>query len=138
MFVKRSISIELYDNISPTKISGKGELIQVDKIAICIGRMIIDFSNGNHNSTNIQWLIGSVVQDNSKEFFLCLVKNRSSNIITAVLEKYILSGSIIISDGHLSYPVACRNLNLIHYVVNHTEGFVKNDGYIKLEICGAD
>ena len=78
------MSIELVVNISPTKISGKGELIQVDETPICIGRIIIDFSNGNHNSTNIQWLVGSVVQDNSKEFFLCLVKSRYSNIITAV------------------------------------------------------
>ena len=44
--------------------------------------------------------------------------------------RYILPGSIILSDRHLSYPMACRNLYFTHYVVNHTEGFLNDDGYI--------
>ena len=62
-----------------------------------------------------------------KNFFVWL-KNRSN--ITDVLEKYSLPESIIISDGHISYTVAYRNLNFIHYVVNLTEGFVNDDEYI--------
>ena len=72
-------------------------------------------------------LIGGVVQDKSKEFY-CLVKNRS-NIITAVSEKYILPGLIIILDEYLSYPVPCRNLIFTHYVVSCTGEFVNEDGY---------
>ena len=101
------------DNNSPTKIGGKGVLTQVDETAICKERIIIDFSIKNDNTTNIQWLIGGVIQDSSKEFFLCLVKNRP-DIIKVVLEKYILQGSTIISDGHLFYPKADRNLNFTY------------------------
>ena len=123
MLSERNISIET-DYIYPIKIGEKGVLIQVNETAICIGRIIIDFYNKNDDSTNMQWLVGGVFIDNSKEFFLCLVKNGS------VLEKYILLGSNIIPDGHLSYPVACRKLNFTHFVVNHTEGFINDDGYI--------
>ena len=58
-----------------------------------------------------------------------LVKNWS-NIITVVLEKYILPRSIIISDEHLSHPMACSNLNFRHYVVNHTDWFINDNGSI--------
>ena len=72
MLIERSINIELDDNISPKKINGKCVLIQVDEIAICRGRIIIDFSYKNDNTTNIQQLVLGVVQDNRKDFFSLL------------------------------------------------------------------
>ena len=57
MFLERSISIELDDNISPTKIGGKGLLIQIYETAICSRRRRIDFSNKN-NTTNIRTMAG--------------------------------------------------------------------------------
>ena len=41
MLYKRSINIELDDDISPTKIGGKSISVQDDEIAICSGRIII-------------------------------------------------------------------------------------------------
>ena len=47
------ISIKLVD-ISPTKIDGKGDLIQVCETTICRGRIIIDSSQKNDNTTIAQ------------------------------------------------------------------------------------
>ena len=68
MFLERSISFKFDDIISPAKIGWKGVFIQIDETAI-YRRRIIEFSNKNDNTTNIQWLVRGVVQDNSKDIF---------------------------------------------------------------------
>ncbi|KAG0422569.1 hypothetical protein DMUE_6200, partial [Dictyocoela muelleri] len=48
--------------------------------------------------------------------------------ITPALEDVIRVGSVLYSDGHPSYPAVASNLGLEHKVVNHSEGFVNDEG----------
>ncbi|WUR04537.1 DDE-TNP-IS1595 domain-containing protein [Vairimorpha necatrix] len=43
-------------------------------------------------------------------------------------KKYILPGTIIVSDGYSSYPKAVANFGSVHELVNHSKGFVNGEG----------
>lgn len=57
-----------------------------------------------------------------------LIPNRKKETIIYIINKYINSNSIIYTDGYPSYPAACHETGFIHVVVNHTLGFVTEDG----------
>lgn len=41
----------------------------------------------------------------------------------------IAAGTCLISDGHPSYPSVVENLGVDHKIVNHTLGFINDDGF---------
>lgn len=46
-----------------------------------------------------------------------------------VIEKYLEKGSIVVTDGYSSYPSAIKELGYKHHLINHTVGFVNEDGF---------
>jgi hypothetical protein len=48
--------------------------------------------------------------------------------MTSSLQQVILPNSNLLSDGHASYPAVARNLQCQHRVVNHSIGFLSEDG----------
>lgn len=76
----------------------------------------------------IQWIIGGVLNTDSSSFFLALVPNRKWETILDVFVKYVNLGTIIATDGYPSYPRAVSQFGSIHEHVNHSEGFITNDG----------
>jgi hypothetical protein len=61
-------------------------------------------------------------------FFVTLVPNRKSDSILAIFHKYLLPGTIIVSDRYPSYPKAASECGSTNEIVNITKGFVNEDG----------
>jgi transposase-like protein len=100
----------------------------VDETAICDGQIISNPSSSSDTLPNTQWILGGVVEGCSTMFFVSLVPNRKSETILKEFIKYIQPGSIIVSDGYPSYPKAASQFGSIHEIVNHSVGFVNEDG----------
>jgi hypothetical protein len=114
--------------IESLKIGGAGIRVQFDETAICNGRLIIKPSNTQDDVFGTQWIIGDVVQNDSRQFILKLVPNRRAETIQSLFEECVFKESIIITDGYPSYPIAVRNFGSVHEVVNHSIGFVNESG----------
>lgn len=110
------------------KIGGPGIRVQFDETAICNGLVVSNPSNELDNIPQVQWILGGVVEGNCREMVLVLVPNRKWKTILNVLEKHVYEGSYIITDGYPSYPRAIREFGSVHEIVNHSVGFVNNDG----------
>ena len=58
-----------------------------------------------------------------KKCFICVVKNRSSNVLVDLVHRYIMPGSIIISDQRKGYSKLSEH-GYNHYSVNHSKNWV--------------
>jgi len=74
------------------------------------------------------WIIGLISEDDPTILRMEVCKNRTISTITSFLDRNVLPGSHIKSDGYPSYPKAIENANCVHSVINHTLGFVNEDG----------
>jgi hypothetical protein len=74
----------------------------------------------------IQWIVRAVVEGNYRE--LELVPNRQSATLENPFRRCIRQGSICVTDGCPSYHTAVRNFGNNHDVVNHSIGFINEDG----------
>jgi hypothetical protein len=90
--------------------------------------LITDPSNAYDELTNILWLVGGIEEGREGRCFLRIVPNRRRETMTNVLRLNILPNSILVTDGHPSYPGAANDLNFDHIIVNHSEGFTNSDG----------
>ncbi|KAF9761849.1 hypothetical protein NGRA_2377, partial [Nosema granulosis] len=73
-------------------------------------------------------ILGIIVTSIKENFYVKRVENRSAYTITRALEGKTCVGSILASDGWASYPAVADNLSLAHIVVNHSVGFINEDG----------
>ena len=105
---KKMFSKTLKDIPKTQLIGGRGELIQVDGTVICRERVIANPSTAYDEMKYAQWSVGGVLhkKGKSKDFFVCLVPNRKSETIHQVFKKFIHPDTIIMTDGHPSYPRA--------------------------------
>ena len=72
------------------------------------------------------WLFGGVERLTKKKFIVPLIddhQDRSAQTLIPLIKKYILPGTIIVSDGWKAYS-SLRNEGYTHWVVNHSEQFV--------------
>ncbi|KCZ78579.1 hypothetical protein H311_00386 [Anncaliia algerae PRA109] len=87
----------------------------------------------------------TIENTNKRIFFLSRISNRTVAALSNVLEGREDVNSIFFTDGYPSYPTIAENLSLQHHIVNHSEGFVNEDGihtnniegfwsYLKLEM----
>ncbi|KAF9756203.1 hypothetical protein NGRA_3263 [Nosema granulosis] len=60
--------------------------------------------------------------------FMEMVPNRRAETIEDVLRRRLRPGTICITDGYPSYTSAVKNFGSRHEVVNHSVGFVNQDG----------
>ncbi|KAG0442404.1 hypothetical protein DMUE_0289 [Dictyocoela muelleri] len=74
------------------------------------------------------WILGAIDDSENKNFIIKRVENRQKETITKALDGIIGVGSVLFTDGHPSYPGVCDNLGLRHKFVNHSEGFINDDG----------
>ncbi|KAF9761129.1 hypothetical protein NGRA_2836 [Nosema granulosis] len=120
-------------------IGGEGIKVQFEETAICNGVIISDSSNAYDEIPGITWIIGGVVEGNFREFVLEILPNRKASTIEDFMRRRFHPGTICITDGYPSYPLAVRNFGSEHYVVNHSQGFITSDGVhtlTTLKLCG--
>jgi hypothetical protein len=102
--------------------------VQCDETAIC-RRVIIRCPSTTEDTTaDTVWLLGCIDDASPPNFYLKKLENRQIETITEALEGVICVGSWFYTDGYSSYPQVARNLGLRHKVVNHSLGFVTQDG----------
>lgn len=69
------------------------------------------------------WVLVGVERTSEKRYFCVPIKNRTSEEICRVMERYIQPGSIVITDFWKSYVNVCKVLNFTHKRVNHSLHF---------------
>lgn len=74
------------------------------------------------------WLIGLVQEGNTNVLRLEVIPDRTIETLTSFFQRNIIPVSIIKSDGYPSYPRAIANAECEHRIVNHSMGFVNNEG----------
>ena len=109
------------------RIGGPGHTIQIDETACCRRRLI-------HNPTSLateirgtKWVVG-IFSETTKQIRMEVLENRSIQSLAQFIDKYILPGTIIKSDGYPSYPEAVRRSGCEHIIVNHNRGFLNENG----------
>ncbi|KAG0441330.1 hypothetical protein DMUE_1126 [Dictyocoela muelleri] len=70
-----------------------------------------------------------MIEERSREFYYSIVPNRSQEALSLLFKNFIKTGTLIITDGHTSYPRAVRSNHCHHKVVNHSRGFKNIEGF---------
>lgn len=109
--------IETQYEIQP--IGGVGCTIEIDET------LIVKRKYNRGRILSQEWLFGGVERrnDGSCKMFLEFVPNRSAETLIEIIQRRILSGSTIISDGWAAYTTLSL-LGYDHKVINHAENFV--------------
>ena len=103
------------------KIGGEGHIVQVDEM--CVGRR--KYNVGRIAAYGQKWFFGGI-DTVTKEVFYVFVPNRSAEVLMEEIEKHVLPGSVIHTDGWRGYVHVEDEFE--HYVVNHKKRFVADDG----------
>ncbi|KCZ76582.1 hypothetical protein H311_02417, partial [Anncaliia algerae PRA109] len=69
------------------------------------------------------WVVAGVERTQEKKMFAINVENRNEETLQNVIERYVLPGSIICTDGWKAYKNACLNNNFEHQIVNPSKFF---------------
>ncbi|KAF9756189.1 hypothetical protein NGRA_3278 [Nosema granulosis] len=117
-----------------SQIGGRDIRVQLDETVIFNGMIITNPSSTYDGIPGVQWILGSVVEGNCRVFFMEMVPNRGAETIEDVLRRRLRPGKICITDGYPSYTSAVKNFGSRHEVVNHSVGFVDQDGSHKNQI----
>ncbi|UYV68841.1 hypothetical protein LAZ67_6001229 [Cordylochernes scorpioides] len=98
----------------PPKIGGKGKQVQIDESLFGHNK-----KTKNHCAKTAEghWVFGGVDVE-TKVFFFQVVADRRARTLIAVIKKYVLPGTTIISDGFRSYYKLDQE-GFDHLVVNH-------------------
>ncbi|UYV68838.1 hypothetical protein LAZ67_6001224, partial [Cordylochernes scorpioides] len=98
----------------PPKIGGKGKQVQIDESLFGHNK-----KTKNHCAKTAEghWVFGGVDVE-TKDFFFQVVADRRARTLIAVIKKYVLPGTTIISDGFRSYYKLDQE-GFDHLVVNH-------------------
>lgn len=96
-------------------LGGLGKIVEIDESKF--GKR--KYNRGHHIEG--QWVFGGVERD-SPNSFLVPVDRRDKETLLPIIQKYILPGSIIISDCWKAYA-ELQTLNYTHQTVNHSQTF---------------
>lgn len=82
------------------------------------------FKRKNNIGRTLQqfWVFG-LYDNNEKRGYLELVENREADTLIPIIQRWVLPGAIIHSDGWRAYNLL-SSLGFRHFVVNHRENFV--------------
>ena len=62
-----------------------------------------------------------------------MAENRNAVTIGDILNRYVRTGTLVVTDGFKSYVPACRN-KYQHKIVNLTKGFINEQGFHTNEV----
>lgn len=69
------------------------------------------------------WVVAGVERTEEKKIFAVMVENRDESTLKDIINKHVLPGSIILTDGWRAYNNACLEGGFVHKVVNHSKYF---------------
>lgn len=99
-------------------IGGPDIIVEIDETVIVKRKY-----NRGRNLQEI-WLFGGIERVSKKLFLVPLIdQKRDSNSLIPLVKKYILPGTIIVSDSWRAYS-KLKEYNCTHWVINHSKNFV--------------
>lgn len=112
------------------RIGGPGIRIQADETFLISGQTgplpVVPSNTGDDHPGAI--IVVGAIEERSDDCWAVVVPDRTAETMTAIFRQYVRPGTILITDGHASYPCVARDLGFEHHIVNHTEGRVNEDG----------
>lgn len=111
-------------------VGGEGIRVQADEtylIAKQAGNCKAIPSNMPDGTKNAIWVVGGIVEG-TNEVWAEVVKNRKKETMEALFRRRVREGSILITDGHPSYPHVARKCGYEHRVVVHKKALVNDEG----------
>lgn len=109
------------------KIGGVGMTVQIDETACCRRRIISNPTSEAPYIRGTKWVVGAICEETG-DVKLEVLEDRTIDSLHNFILNNIEPGTTIKSDGYPSYPSAISMANCQHFVVNHTLGFVNEDG----------
>lgn len=119
---------KMYMSKRPVLVGGLDVVVEIDETVLCRRKVIRNPTTTDDYAQDTVWIVGAVDNTPNKNFLLKRVENRRIETLTNDLEGLIHVGSMLRSDGHPSYPSFAANLHCSHSVVNHTNGFINEEG----------
>lgn len=102
--------------------------VQIDETLVSKGKYETCPSNLSDDIKGGTWLVG-IIEANTGNMIIEIVPNRKIETLTALIQKHVFIGTLIITDGYPSYPAAVRNCFCSHEIVNHSRGFKNKRGF---------
>jgi transposase-like protein len=99
------------------KIGGPGIEVQLDESKF--GKR--KYNRGHH--VEGAWVFGGVEVTQERKFFALVVENRNANTLNELIKKFVLPGSVVITDGWKGHSLFKRDPSFTHYCVIHAIGF---------------
>jgi transposase-like protein len=100
------------------KIGGPGVIVEIDETKLGKRKY-----NRGHRVDGI-WVIVGVERTPERRVFLVPVLNRNSDTCIEIIRNHVIPGSVIYTDGWRGYSQIQNQLELQHYTVNHSQGFI--------------
>ena len=119
-FVQQLMGEMVLDNIENYQVGGPGIEVQVDEAKLGKRKY-----NRGHRVEGV-WVFGGVEKTEERKCFLIRVPNRSRETLFAAIRKFILPGSIIVSDCWRGYHGVdeIEGFFFEHETVKHSQNFV--------------
>lgn len=112
----------------PVYLGGPGILVEADETVLSRRGVITSPTSLSDETKDTVWILGAIDNTPERNFFIKRVQDRTITSISNALEGVIREGSRLCTDGYRSYPRVAEILCLEHSIVNHSMGFVANDG----------
>ncbi|KAG0420098.1 hypothetical protein EQH57_0298 [Dictyocoela roeselum] len=128
--LRKNINLYIDQKISPFKkiMLGGNYSVQIDETVIYKGKMITNPTNMIDETPGCTWIVG-IMEQYTGRMIVEIVPDRTIPTITMFIRKHVLIGSLIITDGHPSYPRSVKDCFCAHEVVNHSREFTNKKGY---------
>jgi hypothetical protein len=125
--LKKIFSKILINHTENTKLGGPNKVLQVDETACNRRRLITNPTSEEVYVRGTKWVIVLICEE-TKRIKLSVLEDRRVESMKNFFEESVLDQSLIKSDGYPTYPAAIASIGCTHQVVNHSVGFVSQDG----------
>jgi transposase-like protein len=113
------------EKITPEMLKIGGPCIQVQLDESKFGKR--KYNRGHH--VEGAWVFAGVEKTNERKCFAMVVEKRDARTLNELILRYVLPGSIVITDGWKGYYPLRNSLNYEHHWVNHNISFTNSEGY---------
>lgn len=130
MKIKKKLrsAYDIYLKRNPVYLGGLGKIVEIDESVLSRRQIIRNPTSTDDDYLDTIWILGAIDNTNEKNFMIKRVENRKVETLTRELGGKILIGTTVCTDGYISYPQTCRYLGLPHKIVNHSQGFINDEG----------